>query len=380
MQTVHSHRGIIRCIITITMCSALQGCYLTLVRQESVHPDDVPTALEGPVASNLEAPVPALASGEDNLSQLLWAKGSADPKMAAQGPEDLWTRIRNGFSLTPSNISEDIKAEIGWFDLKQHYLDKVAERASPYLYHIVEEVERRDMPMEIALLPIIESAYRAEAYSPGKAAGIWQLAPGTGVRLGLKETAWYDGRRDVVASTDAALDYLETLHDKFGGNWLHALAAYNCGEGTLKKAIGRNRAAGRPTDYWSLDLPAETEHFVPKLLATASILDNPGKYRLALDAIPNRPYLAEVKVKGPLKFAEVAALAQMSVVDLQSLNPGFPRSAVGPGRHTLVIPLGKASALKQRLVQSPDEENRLHKQNQQRNAPIGSFQLAGNRL
>jgi membrane-bound lytic murein transglycosylase D len=289
------------------------------------------------------------------------SEDSSEEADTAAGPDDLWDRIRNGLSLTPPHVNnKKIKKETGWFGLRQAYLDKVAEHARPYLYHIVEELERRDMPAEIALLPIIESAYRANAYSSGGAAGIWQLISSTGARMGLKQTAWYDGRRDVLASTDAALDYLETLHDKFDGNWLHALAAYNCGERTVERAIDRNRDAGRPTDYWSLDLPGETEHFVPKLLATSAIIAAPDEYRLDLDPIPNKPQIAEVEVKGSISFEKAAKIADMRVEELKALNPGFTRAAVGThGPHTLVVPVGKADELEKQLAQFPSESLRF---------------------
>ncbi|MGH8584369.1 MAG: LysM peptidoglycan-binding domain-containing protein [Gammaproteobacteria bacterium] len=239
---------------------------------------------------------------------------------------------------------------------KQNQLDKIVDRASPYLHHIVQEVERRDMPAEIALLPIIESGFRPEAYSPGHAAGVWQLIPSTGRRLGLKQNSWYDGRRDVLASTDAALDYLQLLHEHFDGDWEHALAAYNCGEGAVDGAIKRNRLAGRPTDYWALDLPAETERFVPKLLAVSKIVAHPKENRVKLKPISDQPYLKVVDVDRQIDLERAAHLANMSVVELRRLNPGLIGSATDPaGPHRLALPVSRVDAFKRRFAALPAE-------------------------
>lgn len=260
---------------------------------------------------------------------------------------DLWDRIRNGMGLPQPE-----RAETEWFFLSQVYFDQIADRARPYLHHIVEEIERREMPLEIALLPIIESAYRPTAYSPTGAAGIWQIVPGTGKRFGLKQNSWYDGRRDILASTQAALDYLRILHKRFEGDWLLALAAYNCGEGAVENAIERNRRAGLSIDFWSLDLPRETQEYVPKLLAISSIIADPSEHNLVLDPIPNRPYLQEVPIGGEqISLERVAALANMSIADLRSLNPGLMGPTTDPsGSYKLVIPISKAKGLQQRLA------------------------------
>ncbi|MGH8509340.1 MAG: transglycosylase SLT domain-containing protein [Gammaproteobacteria bacterium] len=263
--------------------------------------------------------------------------------------DDLWERIRRGFTLPqPASPSKE-----SWPGLRQAYLDQLAERARPYLHHIVVEVERRAMPTEIVLLPIIESAYRPEAYSPSHAAGIWQLIPGTGKRFGLRQSAWYDGRRDVLASTGAALDYLENLHGVFKGDWLHALAAYNCGEKTVQTAIHRNRRAGRSTSYWSLDLPAETKKFVPKLLAMSSIVAAPAEYNVRLKPIANKPYVSEVEIGAPIRLARAAALAQISVAELRRLNPGIIKDTTGPtGPHRLALPVKNADILKREIART----------------------------
>ncbi|MCA1851689.1 MAG: transglycosylase SLT domain-containing protein, partial [Beggiatoa sp.] len=263
---------------------------------------------------------------------------------------DIWKRVREGLVLAdvrrPSRA-----APSGWPGLRQAFVDQIVERAAPYLHHIVEEAERRDMPTDVALVPIVESAYRAEARSPGHAAGIWQLIPSTGRHLGLEQSAWYDGRRDVLASTDAALDYLEALHERFDGDWLNALAAYNCGEGMVERAIARNRRAGRGTDFWSLALPAETRGFVPKLIAVSKIVANPAGHKLSLRPIPDKPYLAEVEVGRQICLTEAAKLAGVSVEEMRRLNPGLIQSITAPsGPHRLAVPVDRAPAFRRRLA------------------------------
>ncbi|MFH0343166.1 MAG: transglycosylase SLT domain-containing protein [Chromatiales bacterium] len=284
----------------------------------------------------------------DELRARLSARLAQAP-LSHEPYDDLWERIRQGFTLPqPAPPSKE-----SWPRLRQTYLDQLAERARPYLHHIVVEVERRAMPTEIVLLPIIESAYRPEAYSPSHAAGIWQLVPGTGKRFGLRQSAWYDGRRDVLASTDAALDYLEDLHDLFEGDWLHALAAYNCGEKTVQTAIQRNRRTGRSTSFWSLDLPQETRKFVPKLLAISSIVAAPAEYDVSLKPIANKPYVSEVEIGAPIRLARAAALAQMSVAELRRLNPGVIKDTTGPtGPHKLALPVKNADILKRKIAHS----------------------------
>jgi len=263
---------------------------------------------------------------------------------------DIWKRVREGLVL--ADVRRPNRAALArWPGLPQAFVDQIVERATPYLHHIVEEAERRDMPTDVALLPIIESAYRAEARSPGHAVGIWQLIPSTGRHFGLKQSAWYDGRRDVLASTDAALDYLEALHGRFDGDWLNAFAAYNCGEGIVERAIARNRRAGRGTDFWSLALPAETRGFVPKLIAVSKIVADPAGHKLSLRPIPDKPYLAEVEVGRQIRLAEAAKLAGVSVEEMRRLNPGLIQSITAPsGPHRLAVPVDRAPAFRRRLA------------------------------
>ncbi len=271
-------------------------------------------------------------------------------------PGDLWVRIRDGFALNqPDN--KRVKNATTWYTRHPSYVARVTEQAEPYLHYIVNEVEQRGMPAEIALLPVVESAYQPFAYSPGRAAGLWQFIPATGKRFGLKLNWWYDGRRDVVASTQAALDYLQYLHDMFDGDWLLALAAYNSGEGTVQRAIRENKKKGKPTDYWSLRLPRETQEYVPRLLAISAIVARPEEEGVALQPIADQPYLTSVDMDGQLDLSVAAGLADMSVEELQRLNPGFNRWATDPdGPHRLLLPADKAEIFNQGLASLPPEQ------------------------
>ncbi|HEB67892.1 MAG TPA: LysM peptidoglycan-binding domain-containing protein [Gammaproteobacteria bacterium] len=256
-------------------------------------------------------------------------------------PEDLWERIRAGFALADVDHPR-IRTQFDWYARHPAYMARVAERARPYLYHIVDMMEEHGLPTEIALLPIVESAFQPFAYSHGRAAGIWQFIPATGRRYGLKQNWWYDGRRDVLASTRAAIELLDNLHREFHGDWLLALAAYNSGSGTVRRAVRNNRRRGRPTDFWHLKLPPETRAYVPKLLALKKLIASPEAYGIELPAIPNEPYLAEVHLDGQIDLARAAELADIPLDELYRLNPGFNRWATDPeGPHILLIPRSK---------------------------------------
>ena len=273
----------------------------------------------------------------------------------AEEDSDLWERIRQGFAL-PIRQDRRIDGEARWFSRHQDYLDRVADQARPYLHYIVNQVEKRGLPTEIVLLPVVESAFQPYAYSPGHAAGIWQFIPATGRRFGLKLNWWYDGRRDIVASTQAALDYLEYLHKYFNGDWLLALAGYNAGEGTVLKAIRYNQRRRRPTDFWSLRLPRETQQYVPRLLALRNIVAAPEKMGITLKPIVNEPYLTSVGIDSQLDLATAAKLADMNLEELHQLNPGFNRWATAPdGPHHLLLPLDKAERFAAQMAQLPPE-------------------------
>ncbi len=270
---------------------------------------------------------------------------------AATESDDLWQRLRLGYRLLDKVEQTRFTDALDDYRQRRLFFERMGEQAEPYLYYIVREVEKRDLPTELALLPAIESAFQPSAHSPAKALGLWQFTPNTGRYFGLTQNWWRDERQDLIASTRAALDYLEKLHGFFDGDWLLALAAYNCGEGTVQKAREKNRRAGRPTDYWSLDLPAETRAFVPGLLAVASIVGDPDSHELSLIPIPNRPYLAPVRVGGQIDLEVAARLAGISTRELRRLNPGFKRWATDPsGPHSLLVPIDKADTFRHRLT------------------------------
>lgn len=261
----------------------------------------------------------------------------------ATGTTDLWQRIRHNFAL-PQLDSPLVATHVSWYAERPDYLRRTIERSKLYLFHIMEEVQKRGMPAEIALLPIVESAFNPMAYSRSHASGIWQFIPSTGKHFGLKQNGWYDGRRDVVAATSAALDYLQKLHGMFG-KWDLALAAYNCGEGCVSRAIAKNRAAGMPTDYLSLNLPTETRHYVPKLIAIKEIVVNPGVAGLVLDSIPNQAYFVPVSLQQSIDVKLAAQLADMPIKEFESLNPAFKKPLVrSDSNRRILLPVDKAEA------------------------------------
>ena len=251
---------------------------------------------------------------------------------------NIWSRLRHQFTL-PIPENKRLIAQRNWYVRNPSYLKRVAKRAEPFLHHIITELEKNDMPMEIALLPVVESAFDPFAYSHGRASGMWQFIPATGKRFGMKQNWWYDGRRDVIASTQGAINYLKYLHRYFDGDWLLALAAYNSGEGRVRRAVNKNKRLNKATDFWSLDLPKETEAYVPKLLALADIIQRPQNFDLTLYPIDNKSVLSLVDIKSQLDLAKAAELAGLSLAELQRLNPGFNRWATDPnGPHRLLLP------------------------------------------
>jgi len=267
--------------------------------------------------------------------------------------DDVLAKLRRGFSLAYED-NPRTAAELRWFARHPDYLDRVFSRAQRYLPYIVAELERRDMPLELALLPIVESAYDPFAYSHGRAAGLWQMIPGTAKRFGIKQNWWYDGRRDVVDSTRAALDYLEYLEGLNDGNWLNAIASYNSGEGNVLRAARRNRNANKPTDFWYLKLPRETSMYVPKLLALVEIVSDPGKYDLTLPAVADEQQFTVTDIGSQLDLALAAELAGVDVDTVYQYNPGYNRWSTDPaGPHKLVLPVDVADQFVTALDQVP---------------------------
>jgi len=267
--------------------------------------------------------------------------------------EGLLGLIRERFALEYDD-NRRTTAERNWYARHPDYLRRVFNRAQRYMPHIVAELERRELPMELALLPIVESAYDPFAYSHGRAAGLWQMIPGTARRFGIRQNWWYDGRRDVVDSTRAALDYLEYLYKLQDQDWLNAIASYNSGEGNVLKARKRNRGAGKPEDFWNLKLPRETSMYVPKLLALVDIVRNPEAYGLELPVIANETQFVVADVGSQLDLALAAELAGVDVDTVYAFNPGYNRWSTDPdGPHRLVLPVAAADRFSLALADVP---------------------------
>jgi membrane-bound lytic murein transglycosylase D len=264
--------------------------------------------------------------------------------------ESLWKRIRAGFAMPEVN-SPLVARHEAWYLNRPDYVQRMVERSRLYLYFIVEEVEKRKMPTEIALLPMIESAYNPQAYSRAHASGIWQFIPSTGKNYGLQQTWWYDGRNDVMAATRAALDYLDKLHDQFG-DWQLALAAYNWGENGVARAVARNKAQRKPTGYASLKMPRETRNYLPKLQAVKNIVSHPEELKFPLEDIPNQPYFTTITTAQHIDLQVAARLAEMSEDDFRSLNPAHRRPVItSTGTRTLLVPVDKAGVFAANLEQ-----------------------------
>jgi len=307
-------------------------------------PQDEPT--ESASRATLPATTVAARRGLENRSL----------RLPHSNPEDLWGRIQHGMQW---QIPENPRVA----DARDYYLGQtaalqrvLAERGQLYLHYIVEEVERRDMPLEIALLPLVESQLDPFAVSSQQAVGLWQIIPSTGKTLGVSSDWWYDGRRDLRDSTRAALDYLEYLHTTLGGDWLNALAAYNGGVGRVTRAVASNEARGRPTDFWSLPLPGETRNYVPRLLALSSLIAEPERWGLELPPLQNRPAFVAVPTGGQLELARAAQLAGVPKASLHALNPGHLRWATAPQAKELLLPPDRAAAFQQQLAKLGKDE------------------------
>lgn len=282
---------------------------------------------------------------------------SSPQPIALIKPRGIWAEIRKSFKIADYSRNKDVAKQIEWLRNHKEDLKKVLANAAPYLYFVHHAVEERELPSEIALLPIIESAYDPFAYSHAGAAGLWQLMPGTAMGFGVKQNWWYDGRRDIYASTKTALDYLAYLNRYFDGNWLHALAAYDSGEGTVHNSIRNNLNKNRSTDFWSLHLPSETRAYIPRLLAIASIIKSPEKYGIELPEINDIPYFAEVPLHFQIDLSRAAKLAGISRDEIYKLNPGYNRWATSPyGPYNLVLPIKRIEQFKMNLASLPKQQ------------------------
>jgi len=303
-----------------------------------------------------EGPPPGVSGDEPSLTLTFPLEGLALETHGPAEPYDLLTKLRFGFSLDHED-NKRIAMERDWFVRHPDYLDRVFARAQRYLPYITAELERRGLPLELALLPIVESAYDPFAYSHGRAAGLWQMIPGTARRFGIKQNWWYDGRRDVVDSTRAALDYLEYLYEFNEGDWLNAIASYNSGEGNVRKAVRRNRNAGKPDDFWNLRLSRETSTYVPKLLALVDIVRNPEVYDLNLPPVLDEAQFVVADIDSQLDLALAAELAGVDVDTVYTYNPGYNRWSTDPaGPHRLVLPIDVADSFSAALAEVPAKE------------------------
>ncbi|UJF19771.1 LysM peptidoglycan-binding domain-containing protein [Vibrio sp. SS-MA-C1-2] len=316
----------------------LAGCQLTQVQSQNIKETNSPAT-----AKDNSTP---LAEQNTTIKTVV-----AEPVVVTpQQQQDVWRRIGMQLDMTVPENSR-VKYYRNWYLKHPSHLYTVSKRAQPFLYMITEKVEARGLPLELALLPIVESSFDPFAYSHGRAAGLWQFIPDTATRFGLDQNWWYDGRRDVDKATDAALDLMVYLNKKFNGDWLLALAAYNTGEGRVFRAIRKNKALGKPTDYWSLDLPKETSGYVPKLLALSDIIAHPNKYKLDIPAISNKQQLASVDPKIQMDLAVAASYAGISTTELQSYNPGYNRWATAPSKQTaFLLPVRSVSRFNQQLA------------------------------
>ncbi len=338
---------VIRHLLIMGTLLSLGAC----AHQPAHEPEHAPIVIPAaPTAPETAIPPPAATATPSLAMPSEWQHHNGEDY------DDLFDRMRAGFAF-PEVQEPAIDQQLAWFQHNPDYLERVFQRAQRYMYHVVTEVEARGMPMEFALLPVVESAYEPFAYSVSRASGLWQFIPDTGARFGLKRDWWYDGRRDVIESTRAALDYLQALHDQFDGDWLLAIAAYNVGENTVQRELDYNRAHGKPTDFWHLKLPAETRAYVPKLLAMKRLMAEPERYGLEFAAIPNEPYFAVIDTNSQIDLKVAAQLAGTSYDELVALNPGYNRWATDPdGPHRMLVPIDNADGFEAALkTLSPEE-------------------------
>ncbi len=309
---------------------------ITLAAACAQLPDENQGTLDSAAAQPLPAEAPATIAAAPETP------ASPPPVAARPAPRDVWERIRNGYAMQPMD-NELVRHWENFYSSKPEYFARMVDRGSHYLFHIIEEVERRKMPSEIALLPMIESAYNPQAYSKSHASGLWQFIPSTGKHYGLRQNWWYDGRRDVIAATGAALDYLEKLHAMFN-DWELALASYNWGEGAVSRAVARNQARGLPADYASLTMPAETRNYLPKLIAVKNIIADPSRFGIQLASIPNEPYFEVVKVRQHIDIKLAARFAGMPLDEFRFLNPAHNKPVIkADSSETIVLPRDRVS-------------------------------------
>jgi membrane-bound lytic murein transglycosylase D len=347
------------CLLLLSSCQALQ--------EGQPQPEPVLAAATGGsnTASDTTTDTITIIPDAELSSALEKQAGTAILEVAIDPTEEdeltaqvgAWHRLQQGMQLNSVDNSR-IQAQLNWYLEHRDYLTRVMERAKPILPFILDELEKENLPTELALLPIVESAYQPFAYSPGRASGLWQIIPSTGRYLGLKQNWWYDGRRDMIASTRAAIRYLVSLSGQFNGDWQLALASYNAGPGRIRSAVRYNEKKNLPTDFWHLTkIHKETTDYVPKFMALKELFENPEKYDLDLFPIDDKHSYALVEFDGQLDLALAADLAGMTINELYQLNPAFNRWATPPkGPHRLLLPLDKAEDFKIALQQVAPEK------------------------
>ena len=350
MQPVHSPFRVIILSTALSTVPLLSGCALVPESAASgavIAEDSLNTLVTPP-----ETATDVAVSEEVNPSKdILKATSLALEDLFEPVEIDLWQRIRDGYALTPDSMPASVSKQRDWYLRNPSYLKTVFARAQPYIYYVTDELDRAGLPLELALLPIVESTYDPLAYSHSHAVGLWQFIPSTGKSLGLRRDRWYDGRRDVIYSTQAAITYLKKLHKRFDNDWLLALAAYNSGQGSVSKSIRRNRKLGRGTDFWSISLPRETRNYVPQLLALATLIRDHAQYDLQLPAMPNRPFFEVVEIESQIDLNNVVKVTGVEVDDFTRLNPAYRRAITPPqGKHNLLLPLGTAQPLRDMLA------------------------------
>jgi len=354
-----NRRWYMRRSLELIALAALAGC-VSVPRADTTAP--AAEALGPPVVATIPDPVPVEVPAEPSQEDLEAARLAESAQEEPVSVGNLLDRVRAGLTLGEHYHSR-VDKEADWFARNPEYVERVFNRAAPYLHYIVNEVEKRGLPMELALLPVIESAFQPFAYSSARAMGLWQFIPATGTRFNMKQDWWYDGRRDVVAATQGALDYLTYLNDLFGGDWLHAIAAYNSGEGNVARAIRRAKNEKKRVDFWNLRLPNETKAYVPRLLAMARIVAEPEKYGLSIEGIPDRPYFVEVETGGQISIEVAAELAGITTEQMYDLNPAYHRWATDPtGPHRLLVPVESAETFRESLLLlTPDQRLRVER-------------------
>ncbi|MFC7462375.1 transglycosylase SLT domain-containing protein [Hydrogenophaga defluvii] len=332
--------------LALILSAALAGCAGTPTAAPQTGSATAPITSSGHKPTGPRAAV--MPSGP--LTELAVATPSGGPDVATlAAPTDLWERIRRGFAM-PDLDTDLVRDREQWYASRPDYIQRMTERSSKYLFHIVEELERRNMPSELALLPYIESAFNPNAVSSARAAGMWQFMPATGESFDLKQNMFRDDRRDVLASTRAALDYLQQLHKRFG-DWHLALAAYNWGQGNVNRAITRNQREGKATTYLDLNMPTETRYYVPKLQAVKNIVATPQRFNTALPLIGNHPFFDSVPIERDIDVAVVARLSDVDERDFRALNPSLNKPVImSAGTPHILLPWDNAAVFQQRLA------------------------------